>query len=135
MGKSILYAVNPNDQTVAVGSIVNFGNLVRRYGCDCNISGGNAVVKSTGFYNIDTNMDFTASASGTVTITLYQDGVAIPGAFSTRTVVADAQYQITIPAVVRARCCFCNNSTITAVVSGQTVEVNNAAIIVERSGV
>ena len=135
MGKSILYAVNLTAQNVADGNTINFGSLVRKYGCDCNISGGNAVVRSSGFYVVDTNIDFTASAAGTVTIALYQDGVAIPGAYSTRTVVADTQYQITIPAVIRTRCCRCNDSTITAVVTGQAINVTNAAIIVERSAV
>lgn len=128
--KSALFAANTNDQTLAIGNVINFGSIVRRFGCNCNLSGGNATIQGSGYYDINTNFTFTASTAGTVIITLYKDGTQIPGAISTTTVVADSIYSINISAIVREACCC--ESTITAVLSGTTGTINNAAIILEK---
>lgn len=128
MSKSVLYASNSNAQNIAVttGTVINFGSVVRKYGYNTNISGGNAVVKGCGYYAIDTNVLFTDTVAGTVTIQLYNDGVAIPGAISTITVVAADVESFNIPAVIRMTCdC---ESTITAVISGTTGTISSASI-------
>lgn len=130
MSKSLLYATSITSQTLAVNDVISFGNIVRRYGCNCNLSGGNAVISGNGYYDIDTNFVFTASAAGTATITLYVGGVAIPGATASFTTVADSTYAVSIPAIVRETCC--NNSTITAVLSGVAGSMITSSIIVEK---
>lgn len=128
MCKSLLYAANTMAQTVPVGGIVDFGSPVRKAGCNVALSGGNAVVTGAGYYSVDVNIGFTAV--GNVTIRLYQDGVAIPGAVATITGAAGTAYQIVIPAVVRDKCgC---DSTITAVVSGVPAAITDAAIRVVK---
>lgn len=88
MSKSIVYAANTNTQVVEAGNVINFGNVVRKYGCNCNLSVGNVEVRGSGYYDVDTNFTL-ASTAGTVTITLYKDGVAIPGATASFTAVVD----------------------------------------------
>lgn len=130
MSKSILYAANTNSQTFATaGTVINFGSIVRKYGCNIALSGGNVVVDGIGYYDIDANITFNGAA-GNVLIQLYKDGVAIPGAEATVTVVADTFYSVTIPAVIREHCC-CED-TITAMISGVVGTVSNAAIVVEK---
>lgn len=130
MGKSVLYAANLNSQAfVPAGLTINFGNVVRRYGCNCGLSDGVAEIRGSGYYFVDTNISFNASA-GTVFIQIYKDGVAIPGAEATITTEAGIVYSVTIPAVVR-QTCGCEDS-ITVIISGATGTVNNAAIIVEK---
>lgn len=130
MSKSVIYVVNTADQTLAVGNTINFGSIVRRYGCALTASGGNVIIRGAGYYDIDTNFTITPAAAGTLTIMLFKDGVAIPGAETTRTVAADTTYALTIPAIIRETCeC---ESTITAVITGVAAEINNATILVEK---
>lgn len=128
--KSALYAANTNAQTLNIDNTINFGSIVRRYGCNVHLSGGNAIVKGAGYYDIDTNFTFTAGDAGVAIITLYKDGTAIPGAVQSESVTAGSIYNFNIPVIVRS-CCDCE-STITAVLSGVAGTINNAAISVER---
>ena len=128
--KSALYAANLNNQTLSSGDTISFGSIVRRFGCNTNLSGGNVVVNGTGYYDIDTNFDFAPTAAGTVTIELYKNGTKIPGAEATWSVAADVNYHISIPAIIR-EACWCE-SVITAIITGADSVVTNAAITVEK---
>lgn len=131
MGKSTLYAVNSNDQVLAVGDLVNFGNVVRRYGCYTNLSGGNAIVKGSGYYSISANFSILATAGGGLDIVLYKNGVEIPGAASHLTVVAGTYYNTSIAdAIIRSTCCC--EEVITAKISGIGVTITDASITVEK---
>lgn len=127
--KSALYGANTSAQTLAVGSTINFGTISRRYGSNIGLSGGNVTVMGSGYYDLDTNFTFLAAA-GTATITLYKDGVAIPGATASITTAANGTYNMSIPAIIRQVCC--EESTITAVITGVAVTMNNAAIAIEK---
>lgn len=129
--KSALYAANTNAQNVtAAENIVRFGSIVRRYGRCINLSGENVVVNEAGYYDVDANFTFTATAAGVVVIALYKDGVQIPGAIVSETVAENSIYSMSIPAIIR-NTCNCE-SVITAQISGAAGVVNNAAIAVER---
>ena len=129
---SAIYACNTNSQAIVAGNIttINFGSVVRRFGRNTNMSGGNVTVNGSGYYNIDTNFVFTA-ATGTVDIKLLKDGIEIPGATATITTAANTSYQVSIPCIVRSTCCC--DSNITAIIkSSGTATVNNAAIEVTK---
>ena len=127
MVKAVLYAANTNTQTVvAAGSVVNFGSIVRRYGSNCYLTGGNAAVEGTGYYAVDANVSFTGAAASTVLVQLYEDGVAIPGANATVLIGANGVGSVTIPTIVRQRCCV--ESIITANISGLAGTVTNASV-------
>lgn len=122
-----MYAANTNAQTVvAAGSVVNFGSVIRRYGCNCNLSGGNATVEGTGYYAVDTNLTFTGTAASTVIVQLFKDNVAIPGAVATVTIGANGYGSASIPTIIRERCCV--ESAITATITGLAGTVTNAAV-------
>lgn len=129
MSKSVLYAANSNTQTLTTGSTISFGSIVRRYGSNLNLSGGDVSVKGEGYYSVDSNFTFEPTTPGTVIITLYKNGVAIPGAVATFTTVADTIYSVTIPAMVRQSCC--SEGTITAIVTGEGT-ISNASIKVVK---
>lgn len=130
MSKSVLYTANSNSQAVSVNGTINLGSIVRRYGNNVNVSGGNVTITGPGYYLIDSNFSFEADAAGVATITLYKDGVAIPGATESKTVAADSVYMASIPCIVREFCC--NQSVITAVISGVPGTFSNAAMVVEK---
>lgn len=129
MSKSAIYMANTNSQTVSAGGTVNFGNIIRRFGCNCQSNGSTPTVNGTGYYDIDTNITLTGTA-GTVTLTLYQDGTPITGATQSATIVADTTYAFSLPAIVRQKCCC--DSIITLVISGVATTVTNAAVEVEK---
>lgn len=131
MASSILYAVNSTTQpTVATGTVVNFGVPVRRYGSLIQLSGGNVEISGMGYYNIDVSVDILGTAAGTLLIQVYKDGVLVPGAIATRTTGDGSNYTVTIPTVVRQKCCC--STTITVVASGVASSITNAAIRVEK---
>lgn len=134
MSRSLAYAANTQDQVIGAGGVINFGTAIRRYGCNCNISGGNATVKGNGYYTLSAAVTLLATAAGTTVITLYKNGVAIPGATASATLVAGNVYQLNIPAAVtRETGCGCADvSTITAVVSGTGFTATNVAVTVVK---
>lgn len=123
--KSVLFARNTANQT---NTTINFGSVVRQYGCNVGLSGGNVVVTGAGYYDIDVNVTFTAGADGVTSITIYNDGVLVNNAIIS--VDGGSAYNITIPATIKNSCC--KDSTVTVVVSGATATVNIASIRAER---
>ena len=134
MSKSAMYATNTQSQVLAVGSVVNFGNIIRRFGCNTTLVGGNPVVEGSGYYGIEGAITLTATAAGTVTVTLFEDGVAIPGAVNSMTVVAGNVYQLPLGRVIvrESGCCCGQKKTITAVVSGTEFTATTATVTVEK---
>lgn len=128
--KSALYGANTSEQALAVDGVISFGNIIRRFGNAVLLVAGNIVNTGAGYYDIDANFTFEGTATGTATITLYKDGIAIPGAVISHSTEADTVYNATIPALVRNVCC--NESTITAVVTGVAVNVLNASVVVKK---
>lgn len=131
MSRSALYAANTAAQNLSIGSIVNFGNPVRRFGCNVNLSGGNVALNGTGYYDVDVSITFADTAAGTAVFTLLKDGVAVPGATATITTgTGSTVHSISIPAIVRNTCC--KGSVLSVAVTGVAVNVSGAAIVVEK---
>lgn len=132
MSKALLYGVNRNPQVIIVGDRVNFGQVVRRYGCGINMTGGEVYVTNEGYFDIDASVTFVAGAAGIVTVTLLRDGSIIPGAGASATVADGDTVTLSIPPnVIRQKCCC--ESTITAVITGVVGSITNATIRVEKS--
>ena len=128
--KSALYAANTVATAVEDGGTINFGNTIRRFGCNTRMEGPNPVVKGAGYYRLTANVTITPSANGIGTLTLYKNGVVIPGATSQLVVAAGSPYSFVVIAIVR-EVCDCE-SAITARISGIGGTVNNAAIAIEK---
>lgn len=133
--KSVLYAAMQTPTAVAVDGVIPLGSLIRRYGCGLslngnavNIAGGN---QSAGYYDVDASVTVTPIAAGTVTITLYKDGVAVPGATASETAAANGTVDLSIPALVRQVCCAAG-SALTLVLTGAAATVKNVALRVQR---
>ena len=133
--KSALYAAMQTPTAVAVDGVIPLGSLIRRYGCDLslngnavNIAGGN---QSAGYYDVDASVTVTPTAAGTVTITLYKDGVAVPGATASAAGAAGAPVVLAFPALVRQVCCAAG-SALTLVLTGAAATVNHVALRVQR---
>ncbi len=130
--KSAIYTVNNSLPTVAVNGTIPVGTIIRRFGCNINISGSGITLTGAGYYDVDVSVTATPTAAGAVTITLLKDGVAVPGATATATATA-AGDSVTLPinALVRLQCCD-DSSTLTLALTGTPSVINNAAVVVEK---
>lgn len=77
--KSALYAAMQTPTAVAVDGVIPLGSLIRRYGCDVALNGNAVNITGAGYYDVDASVTVTPAAAGTVTVTLYKDGVAVLG--------------------------------------------------------
>lgn len=143
MSTGYLYSANTTSQTLAVGNTINMGNTVRRFGCvKCtsnpyiNVSGTTTTISSCGkcpaYFDFNANFVVTPIDAGTVTITAFQDGVAIPGATASATVAAVAT-TVTLPLSFGVRLNQgINSSNITYVITGAASTVSNVAQTVSK---
>lgn len=129
--KSALYAAMQTPTAVAVDGVIPLGSLIRRYGCDVALNGNAVNITGAGYYDVDASVTVTPAAAGTVTITLYKDGVAVPGATASETAAANGTVDLSIPALVRQVCCAAG-SALTLVLTGVAATVDNVALRVQR---
>ena len=129
--KSALYAAMQTPSAVAVGGVIPLGSLIRRYGCDVSLNGNAVNITGAGYYDVDASLTVAPAAVGTVTVTLYKDGVAVPGATASATAAANGTVDLSIPALVRQVCC-AEGSALTLVLAGAAATVNNVALRVQR---
>lgn len=93
----ILGIKNVTTQTVPALGLLDLGTVYRRY-CTKDICGfrtfeysGNSIsIQHPGMYTITVTATFSAPAAGNVTLQLYEDGAAIPGALATETITTAA---------------------------------------------
>lgn len=110
MSKAAIYTVNSGAQAVAVGGTINLGTIVRRFGRECcdpsiSLNGSSITLNDPGYYDIDVAVTAIPTSAGPVTITVFQDGVAIPGSINTTTAPAAGNpvNVVSLP-MVRVRC-------------------------------
>ena len=80
---------------------------------------------------MDASITATLTAAGAVTVTLYKDGVAVPGATATETGAVSGTVNLDLTALVRQPCCAAG-AALTLVLSGVEATVDNVALRVQR---
>lgn len=130
--KSAIYTVSTATQAVVAGSTLSLGSTVRRFGCAATLAGNAIALNAPGYYNVDVTVTVAPTAAGTVTVTLLQDGVAVPGAVATVTTnVALATSNLSISPIIRVLS-GSNVSNLTLVVGGAASSVTNVTVAVEK---
>lgn len=131
---SVLYIVNNTTQTVSSGGTVLPGTVVHK-NCQsqANLSGNAINILGNGYFTIDVSATFTGS-TGTATLQLYKNGVAIPGAIASQTITtADTEVRsISFTSEVLKYCNCYDNTAISLVSSGVDLSITNVAIRVKR---
>lgn len=134
MSKTAIYTVNQGAVSVAVGGIIPLGSINRRFGCKCNnaldLNGNGITINEAGYYDVDISVTATATAAGNVTVTLFKDGVAVPGATATATAAASGTVALPITPLVRQMCG--SGSTLTLVLTGTAATINNVSVKIIR---
>lgn len=133
--KSAIFTANTNPQTVPVGGTLALGSIVRRYGGNLNLNGNSITINGcndAGYYDVKASITAAPAAAGTVTATLFRNGVAVPGATASAAVTtAGNPVNLSIVALVREFCCG-DDSALTLVLTGATATVSNVAVVAER---
>lgn len=134
MSKSAIYVANTSAQNVALNGTINPGSIIRRFGPNLGLSGNAIQIDGAGYYNIQASITAAPTAAGNVTITVFKDGVAVPGATATQsTTAANNPVNVSISSLVREFCPCCDGlSNLTFVLSGTAAAVSNVAIVVEK---
>ena len=133
MGKSLIQVANQSNQAVEVNSIIPLGSVIRRYGCNCRLSGNAVEVRGEGYYIIDCNVSVSPTAAGAVTVALFNNGVQLTGAIAYGTGTAGDPVTLPISTTIRQGCCCDSADNLTAVLLEGAGTVNNISLRVEKS--
>lgn len=137
MSAGYIYSANTTAQTVPVGGTINMGAAIRRFGCVknsatpvINVNGVTTTLSSCGrcpaYFDVDATFVVIPTGAGTVIITAFQDGVAIPGATASATVAAAAT-SVTLPMSFGVKLnTGVTSSNITYVLTGAASSITNA---------
>ena len=131
---SAIYTVNNTNQVVTTTSgtfvTIPLGSVIRRFGRNLGLDGGAVVACGSGYFDCEASISLTPTTAGPITVQLFQDGIAVPGALAVATGVAAST--ITLPITALVRNCGCNcNSTLSIRVNASCT-VNNLALVVEK---
>ena len=134
MSKSLIQTSNQSTQTVAVNSVIAPGTVIRRYGCNCRLSGNGIEIDGAGYYEVDVAVTVTPNAAGNVTVALFKDGVQVPGTIATGSVTTVGN-STTLPIITTLRKgCECDGaSNITLVLTAGASTVSNVSVRVVKS--
>lgn len=133
MSKSLIQTVNQSNQNVDDNGTVSLGTVMRRFGCNCRLSGNAIECVGEGYYTIDCAVSVTPSAAGAVIVELRKNGVRIPGAIAYGTTTASGD-SVTLPliATIRQGCCCDGADSISCVLVDGGGVVNNVSMRVEK---
>ena len=133
MGRSLIQVANQSTQTVAVNSIIALGSTQRRFGCNCRLSGNGIEVSGEGYYTIDANVSVAPTATGDVTVALYNNGVQVSGAVAYGSVsTAGNPTTLSINTTVRQGCCCDSADNLTLVLLAGAGDVQNVSMRVVK---
>lgn len=129
MSRSLIQTSNQSSQTVALNSIISLGSVLRRFGCNCKLSGNAIEVSGEGYYTIDATITATPTAAGNVTVALYSNGIQIPGTLVSGSVTTVGN-SLTLPIVttIRQGCCCDSADNITCVLLSGPGVINNVSV-------
>lgn len=103
----LIETVNTAAQTVAIDGLFNLGQIDRKVcSCQCGIptfgfDGVRIYLNHKGYYEITATVVAESAATALSSVQIYANGIALPGAISTITAVADATATYNVTKMVR----------------------------------
>lgn len=141
MAKALGYYTYTGSTAVATGETVPITNIVRQYGNNIRLRNNSIIIANAacpcdaetvcGYYTVSVNASLVASAAGTVTVSLYQDGQLVAGAYQTVTAAEGDTVGISFVAPIRVYRGQLS-SKLQLYISGQQVTTSNIAIQVVK---
>lgn len=86
--KSLIDVATTATSAVIANGTLPLATIVRRRGCDVNLSGNSIAITDMGsnYYLVTVNATFTAPVAGTIALALQQNGVTVTGATASTTI-------------------------------------------------
>lgn len=133
MSKSLIQTVNTSPSDLLEGSTIPLGTVVRRFGCNCRLSGDAIEIEGAGYYTISGTVTLTPDVVGNITIALEKDGVALPGGTVIGS-VSTVGNSVTLPveATVRLGCNCEGASQLSLVLTEGTATLDSNSLRVEK---
>lgn len=133
MSKSLIQTANQSSQTVAEGSTISLGSVLRRFGCNCRLNGNAIEIEGTGYYTITGSVTLAPTEAGDVSVAIFENGVQVSGAVATGSVTT-AGNSVALPIVttVRQGCCCSGASSLTCALTSGASTVTNISLRVEK---
>lgn len=108
MSKAFAFISNNTSQTITGGGVVNPGTAQHGFGCSgcgytIQLNGTNINLRESGYYKVNVGATVSASATGNVTLSLYQDGALVAQGSETIDAANDPA-SISFPAGVKVNC-------------------------------
>lgn len=129
MCESLLYTALTTDTAVANGGIMPLGDTIIKRGCSVMQNGNTIKTFGKGVFFVSATATIAAASAAPITFSLQQDGVEVTGGQSTIT-VAGTSDETVLPINVPVQNLTCCGSTLSFVVSGADVTVDNLAVTV-----
>lgn len=133
MARSLIYTSNETVQALAVGSTIDLGNVVRRFGQNIKLNGNAINISGAGYYKVSANITFTGTTAGVATVTMLKDGVPYTGATRSESLAVGDLTVVPLDVVVREYgCCADNNSNLTFVLGGTAETISDITVVVTK---
>lgn len=132
MSKALIQTVNAGPQAVEEMGVIGLGTTTRRFGCNLRQSGDAIECAGCGYYTVTATVIAAPTAAGVVTVEMYQNGAAVPGAIASAT-VATADSPVTLPLVGSIRLACEETATLTFVLTEGSGTVENIAVRVQKA--
>lgn len=133
--KSLIDVATTASSAVVANATLPLSTIVRRRGCDINLSGNSVAITDCGsnYYLVIVTATFTAPVAGIVTLNLQQNGVNVTGATASTTVTTENTEvrSLSFPAIIRT---FNSQSidNLSIVNAGVAATFSNIAMTVEK---
>lgn len=114
---------------------IPFDTAVYKTNANLQLDDSSVAIKTTGVYESECSVtvgNTSSSATATVTLQAYADGVAITGASATATVAASSKIAITLPWAVKIISAESGTAKIAWYLSGGAVNLENAIVRVAK---
>lgn len=134
MARSAIYVANTGSQEISENGNINLGTILRKYGCNFGLAGTGLSIAGQGYYGISASITLVPTAEGDITVAMYKDEIAVPGASATQTAVAAGDtINLSILSIVKEFCpCVDTISNITFKVLNGAATVTNISIVGEK---
>ena len=132
MSKSLIQTVNPTTQAVALNGIISPGSVLRRFGCNCRLSGNAIELVGCGYYKVGATVTVEPTAAGSTVVSLFENGNTVPSAYGEGTAAA-AGDAVTVPILTTVRLREDGTSSLTFVLTEGAGDVTNISAQIEKA--
>ena len=132
MGKSLIQTTNQTSQAVEENGIISLGSVLRRFGCNCRLSGNAIEIVGQGYYTVDVDVTDVPTGAGAVTIALYNNNVQVASAIAYGTGEADSPLSLHISTTIRQMCCDSTDNLAVVLLEGAGQITNVSVRVVKQ---